>query len=68
MTTKERIPIGMSVSEAAAEAGVSESTIYAMFHAGELPFARRLGHRIIVHRDRFAEWLAGEGQGRSLET
>jgi len=54
----------MSVAEAAAEAGVSESTIYAMFHAGQLPFARRLGHRIILHRGRFAEWLAGEPQGQ----
>ena len=57
-----RVRIGMSVAEAAAEAGVSESTIYAMFHTGELPFARRLGHRIILHREKFAAWLAGEGQ------
>jgi excisionase family DNA binding protein len=63
MTTKEKI--GMSVAEAAAEAGVSESTIYAMFHAGQLPFARRLGYRIILHRGKFAEWLAGEAQGQS---
>ncbi|MDA1127249.1 MAG: helix-turn-helix domain-containing protein [Chloroflexi bacterium] len=62
MTTEERPRIGMSVAEAAAEAGVSESTIYAMYHAGQLPFARRLGHRIILHRAKFAEWLSGEGQ------
>jgi len=63
MTTKEKI--GMSVAEAAAAAGVSESTIYTMFHAGQLTFARRLGHRIILHREKFAEWLAGEAQGQA---
>jgi excisionase family DNA binding protein len=65
MPTSERKTIGISVAEAAAEAGVSESTIYSMFHAGQLPFARRLGHRIILHRGRFTEWLAGEAQAQS---
>jgi excisionase family DNA binding protein len=65
MTAIDRRPLGMSVAEAAAEAGVSEATIYSMFHAGQLPFARRLGHRIILHRGRFAAWMAGEAQGQS---
>lgn len=60
MTTVEKKPLGMSVAEAAAEAGVSEATIYGLFHSGQLPFARRLGHRIILHRSRFSEWLAGD--------
>ena len=65
MTTLKRKPVGMSVSEAAAEAGVSEATIYNLFHRGELPFARRLGQRIIIHRERFCEWLPGEAGGFS---
>jgi excisionase family DNA binding protein len=60
MTTVEKKSVGMSVAEAAAEAGVSESTIYQLFHTGQLPFARRLGHRIVIHRERFSDWLAGE--------
>ena len=63
MTTTQEIPkVGISVGEAARELGVSESTIYQMFHAGELPFAKRVGHRIILHRQRLIEWLAGEQQ------
>lgn len=64
MTTDRKTPIGISVAEAAAEAGVSESTIYALFHSGQLPFARRLGHRIILHRQMFSAWLAGEAGGQ----
>jgi excisionase family DNA binding protein len=60
MTTVERKPLGMSVAEAAAEACVSEATILKLFHAGQLPFARRVGHRIVIHRGKFSRWLAGE--------
>ena len=63
MTTTETKSLGISVAEAAAEAGVSESTIYQMFHSGQFPFARRLGNRIVLHRGRFAEWLAGDFSG-----
>ena len=50
-------PIGMSITEAAAQAGVSPATLYGLAKEGRLPGARRLGHRIIVHRARFSEWL-----------
>ena len=65
MAIQERERLGISVAEAAAETGVSESTIYTMFHAGKLPFARRLGHRIILHRQKFAEWLEGEAKSEN---
>jgi excisionase family DNA binding protein len=67
MTTVEKKSVGMSVAEAAAEAGVSESTIYQLFHTGQLPFARRLGHRIVIHRERFSDWLAGESVHQGLK-
>jgi excisionase family DNA binding protein len=60
MTTVEKKSLGISVDETAAEAGVSAATIYSLFHEGKLPFARRVGHRIILHRGRFEAWLAGE--------
>jgi len=50
-------PIGMSIQEAAAEAGVSESTLYTLTNRGGLPGARRLGKRIIIHRATLEEWL-----------
>ena len=55
-------PIGMSVAEAAIQAQVSESTLYALANQGKLPGARRLGKRIVIHRATFEAWLA-EGQG-----
>jgi len=63
MTSVEKKALGMSVDEAAAEAGVSAATIYQLYHAGQLPFARRLGHRIVIHRPSFERWLAGEVNG-----
>jgi excisionase family DNA binding protein len=60
MTTVERKSLGMSVDEAAAEAGVSAATIYQLYHAGQMPFARRLGHRIVIHSASFERWLTGE--------
>ena len=56
-------PIGMSISEAAIEAGVSESTLYGLANQGRLPGARRVGKRIIVHRETFETWLR-DGMGR----
>ena len=61
MVTKEP-PIGMSVSEAAAQAGVSEATLYSLANQGKLPGARRLGKRIVIHRETFMRWLA-DGMG-----
>ena len=49
----------ISVQEAAAAAGVSESTIRDMIRAGEWPFARRVGRQIRIHRPSFEHWLAG---------
>ena len=55
-------PIGMSISEAATQAGVSESTLYALANQGKLPGCRRIGKRLVVHRTTFEAWLR-DGQG-----
>ena len=58
----EAKPTGMAVSEAASEYGVSEATLYAAVHRGELPGARRIGKRIIIQRQIFEEWMrSGHG-------
>lgn len=62
MVNVQEKPVGMSIAEAAAEAGVSESTLYSLANQGKLPGARRIGKRIIIHRDTFLSWLA-EGMG-----
>ena len=62
MVNVQEKPVGMSIPEAATEAGVSESTLYSLANQGKLPGARRLGKRIIVHRETFLCWLA-EGMG-----
>jgi len=56
-------PVGMSISEAAIEAGVSESTLYSLANQGKLPGARRIGKRIVIHRETFEQWLK-DGIGR----
>jgi len=53
MVALEKTRVAMSVSEAAGEAGVSEATIYALANRGELPGARRLGKRMVIHRETF---------------
>lgn len=60
MTTKNEL--AMSVSEAAELIGVSRSTLYAMAKCGELPGSRRIGTRIVIHREVFTEWLS-QGSG-----
>ena len=59
--------VAMSAPEAAAAVGVSVSSIYALFHRGELPGARRLGKRIVIHRGVFEEWLRS-GMGKDPES
>ena len=55
-------PVAMSISEAAEQAGVSTATLYTLANKGELPGCRRIGKRLIIHRQTFAEWLkAGTG-------
>ena len=62
MVILEKTRVGMSVAEAATEAGVSEATIYSLANKGELPGARRLGKRIVIHRETFEDWLrSGRG-------
>ncbi len=61
MVTKEPTA-GMSISEAAAQAVVSEATLYSLANQGKLAGARRIGKRIIIHRETFLQWLA-EGMG-----
>ena len=57
MGTIEKIRLGMNMAEAAIEAGVSEATLYSLANQGKLPGARRIGHRIIIHRETFVDWL-----------
>ena len=48
--------------EAAEEALVSTATLYSLANQGKLPGARRIGKRIIIHRETFLRWLA-DGMG-----
>ena len=57
VTTNER-PAGMSILEAATEAQVSTATLYNLANRGKLPGARRIGKRIVIHRETFFRWLA----------
>ena len=67
MVNVQERPIGMSISEAAIEAGVSESTLYALANQGKLPGARRVGKRIVVHRETFENWLRS-GMGDEVDS
>ena len=62
MVNVQEKPVGMSISEAAADAGVSESTLYALANQGKLPGCRRIGKRLVIHRITFEDWLRS-GQG-----
>ena len=62
MSNVQDRPIGMSITEAATESGVSESTLYALANQGKLPGCRRLGKRLVIHRATFFEWLR-DGNG-----
>lgn len=56
-------PLGMSISEAATQAGVSTATLYTLANQGKLPGARRIGKRIVLHRETFSTWLR-DGMGQ----
>ena len=61
-------PAGASIPEIASEYQISESTLYNLANQGRLPGARRLGRRIVIHRETFEEWLkAGNGDGNGDE-
>ena len=62
MVTSNVEPAGMSISEGAKEALVSTATLYSLANQGKLPGARRIGKRIIIHRETFLRWLA-DGMG-----
>ena len=63
MVVVDKEPVGMSIAEAAAQAGVSTATLYSLANAGRLPGCRRIGKRLIIHRETFGEWLrAGSGE------
>jgi len=62
LVIREAPLIGMSIAEAAAEAGVSEATLYSLAGQGRLPGCRRIGKRLVIHRQTFEEWLRS-GQG-----
>jgi excisionase family DNA binding protein len=54
---------GASIPELAKDFGVSEATLYNLANREELPGARRVGRRILVHRATFEAWIAA-GHGR----
>jgi len=62
--TIEALPrkTGVSIPDLAQEYGLSETLLYSLANRGELPGARRLGKRIVVHRQTFETWLS-QGQG-----
>ena len=63
MVVVDKEPVGMSIAEAAAQAGVSAATLYTLANKGELPGCRRIGKRLIIHRETFSDWLkAGSGE------
>jgi len=62
MVITKQPPAGMSILEGAQEAKVSTATLYSLASQGKLPGARRIGKRIIIHRETFLRWLA-EGMG-----
>jgi excisionase family DNA binding protein len=53
---------GVSIPELSAEFGVSETLLYNLANSGHLPGARRLGKRIVIHRETFEQWLR-DGRG-----
>ena len=59
---KNENKLAMSIPEAANLIGVSKSTLYALAKCGELPGSRRIGTRIVIHREVFQEWLS-QGTG-----
>ena len=63
MTTEVRPKrTGASIPELSEEFGVSETVLYGLANSNNLPGARRLGKRIVVHRETFEEWMR-TGQG-----
>ena len=62
MISVESKSVGASIPELSAEYGIGESTLYEMANRGALPGARRMGKRIVVHRQTFEDWVkAGTG-------
>jgi excisionase family DNA binding protein len=62
MVITKELSAGMSILEAAHQAHVSSATLYSLANQGKLPGARRIGKRIIIHRETFLRWLA-DGMG-----
>ncbi len=55
--------MAVSIPELARLTGVSEATLYLKANEGNLPGARRIGKRILVHLATFETWLkAGQGE------
>ena len=68
MTTVENKAVGASIPELSAEYGIGESTLYEMANRGALPGARRMGKRIVVHRQTFEDWVRSGTGARSENT
>lgn len=48
---KERSRLGLSVTEAAEDSGLSRSTLYLLMTEGELPYSKVRGRRVIQPED-----------------
>ena len=47
----------MSVEDVAKELGVSRDTAYKLCRKDDCPFSFRIGNRILISRDKLAEWI-----------
>jgi excisionase family DNA binding protein len=56
----EADPLYLTLPEVAGRLGIARGTAYAAAQRGELPFVRRIGHRIVVPLRALEAWEAGE--------
>jgi excisionase family DNA binding protein len=54
---KHELPTVLTVQEAAKFLRLNVKTIYEAIEAGTFP-ARRIGRRIVIHRDALLDWLS----------
>ena len=54
---------GMTITELAADYGLSASFLYKLARANKLPGCRRLGWRFVCLREEFEDWIRAGGKG-----
>jgi len=57
--SEEAEPVYLTVRETAKRIGISANGLYLAIQRGEAPFARRIGHRIVVPLAALRRWEAG---------